>query len=109
MGLKSHECCSCALTQCLNPHSVLVSRDSLGVPNSVFLNPSALASRFIFVLTSLVYFPLCSFAALNVLPIFCDTSSPLSLQVGTNLNHDEVVVYNEDAAIPTYVIVYTMV
>eukprot|EP00904_Undaria_pinnatifida_P004166 jgi/Undpi1/13750/HiC_scaffold_9.g03403.m1 len=30
-------------------------------------------------------------------------------EVGSNLNHDEVVVYNDDAAMPTYLIVYSTV
>ena len=28
-------------------------------------------------------------------------------QVGKELNYDEVVVYNEDAALPTYLLVYS--
>ncbi|CAN0573118.1 unnamed protein product, partial [Ectocarpus sp. 12 AP-2014] len=28
-------------------------------------------------------------------------------KVGQDLNYDEVVVYNEDAALPTYLIVYS--
>ena len=32
---------------------------------------------------------------------------PPSPQVGANLNYDEVVVYNEAAAIPSYLIVYS--
>ena len=29
-------------------------------------------------------------------------------QVGPNLNYDEMVVYKEEAALPTYLVVYTI-
>lgn len=92
--------------KCFNPPSVLVS-----------LNPSTLTSLVFFLYfinLSCFFLFFClwsSAAALNL--CFCLYFSipllPPSLQVGANLNHDEVVVYNEDAAIPTYLIVYSTV
>lgn len=40
-------------------------------------------------------------------PSDCMSSGTMAKKVGDELNYDEVVVYNEDAALPTYLISYS--